>query len=75
MPKPFRSSAVSSSLGADSLPSKTVEHLFWSIIEDLDVDSKTLVDNIIKDGKLPTDLSVENKQVVAELRIKFANLF
>lgn len=60
---------------SDSVEYEIDKHLFWSIIEDLDVDSKTLVDNIIKDGKLPTDLSVENKQVVAELRIKFANLF
>lgn len=60
---------------SDSVEYEIDKHLFWAIIEDLDVDSKTLVDNIIKDGKLPTDLSVENKQVVAELRIKFANLF
>lgn len=60
---------------SDSVEYEIDKHLFWAIIEDLDVDSKTLVDNIIKDGKLPTDLSAENKQVVAELRIKFANLF
>lgn len=60
---------------SDSVEYEIDKHLFWAIIEDLDVDSKTLVDTIIKNGKLPTDLSVENKKVVAELRIKFANLF
>ena len=60
---------------SDSVEYEIDKHLFWAIIEDLDVDSKTLVDNIIKNGKLPTDLSAENKKVVAELRIKFANLF
>lgn len=60
---------------SDSVEYEIDKHLFWAIIEDLDVDSKTLVDNIIKNGTLPTDLSAENKKVVAELRIKFANLF
>lgn len=60
---------------SDNVEYEMDKHLFWAIIEDLDVDSKTFVDNIIKDGKLPTDLSAENKKVVAELRIKFSSLF
>lgn len=46
---------------------------FWSIIENLDVDSKALVEAIMKNGGLPADLGAETQHIVAELRIRFAD--
>lgn len=50
------------------------KQLFWSIIEDLDVDSRALVEKILKSGKLPEKMTPKTQKIVAELRIKFADL-
>lgn len=50
------------------------KQLFWSIIEDLDVDSRALVETILKSGKLPEKMTPKTQKIVAELRIKFADL-
>lgn len=58
----------------DSVECALDAQLFWAIVEDLDVDSKALIEIILKRGKLPTNMSAKNQKIVAELRIKFADL-
>lgn len=59
---------------AGSVECEINKQLFWAIIEDLDVDSRALVERLLKSGKLPTNMSAKNQKIVAELRIKFADL-
>lgn len=47
--------------------------VFWAIIENLDIDSAKLVDEILKTGALPKNTTAKTQKLVAELRIKFAD--